>query len=592
MKLLSRYENMRFQKKLFLVFGISFVFCILVVMIFLTSYSSRLLFENNISNLQIISSQAAVDFDRRRSDTENQLFQKLTMLEVADYVAAVNKDDSDYRKRELQYKVAQLVSNNAYFDYVCLETDQGYYCDTADKLTTGNIQVREFAEESLEEGMNNTPNTGYLWISDDENRIWLIHSIRQISTLDHVGWIIARIRSEAFDMINDSENGIGLIFYDNKKQCILIETSSTEICENLRDDIREDRLLLGLYDVGEEEYYVVESQVLTDGWNIIGIIPISNIYRMITQIRWMSVLLVIAALLSGCVLMNYLTRKISRQILALSDAIGHVAKGEIGIQAPIYMHDDIGEIASCFNEMSTKNKSLIEDIISAEKQKNNAQMEAIDYKYRYLHTQISPHFIYNSLETINAIAKVNHTPEVSRIVQLIGKYFRGITKYADVQFIELSEELEQLDCLIEIYRVVREDNLSFQIECPEEFLGIQIPTMILQPIIENSFVHGIRGVHELFIIHFRVFREEDNLVITVSDNGAGVDEAVLRELENGERMQNSRKRIFSGIGLSNIRERLRMLYGEKAGLTISNGAEGAVTTIYLPLCYEVTELRD
>ena len=92
--------------------------------------------------------------------------------------------------------------------------------------------------------------------------------------------------------------------------------------------------------------------------------------------------------------------------------------------------------------MSLQNKKLIEELVQAEAQKNSAKMEAVDYKYRFLHTQINPHFIYNSLETINAIAKVNHTPEVSRIVQLIGKYFRNITKYSDHQFIALEKEFE------------------------------------------------------------------------------------------------------------------------------------------------------
>ena len=99
------------------------------------------------------------------------------------------------------------------------------------------------------------------------------------------------------------------------------------------------------------------------------------------------------------------------------------------------MNDDIGKIARRFNEMSLQNKKLIEELVQAEAQKNSAKMEAVDYKYRFLHTQINPHFIYNSLETINAIAKVNHTPEVSRIVQLIGKYFRNITKYSDHQLL-------------------------------------------------------------------------------------------------------------------------------------------------------------
>lgn len=174
---------------------------------------------------------------------------------------------------------------------------------------------------------------------------------------------------------------------------------------------------------------------------MIGITPISSIYHMRLKVQIVAAVLTVVTLICGCILMQYLTRKVSRQINALSDTIQNAAKGEIGIQAPVYMNDDIGKIARRFNEMSLQNKKLIEELVQAEAQKNSAKMEAVDYKYRFLHTQINPHFIYNSLETINAIAKVNHTPEVSRIVQLIGKYFRNITKYSDHQFIALEKNL-------------------------------------------------------------------------------------------------------------------------------------------------------
>lgn len=199
---------------------------------------------------------------------------------------------------------------------------------------------------------------------------------------------------------------------------------------------------------------------------MIGITPISSIYHMRLKVQIVAAVLTVVTLICGCILMQYLTRKVSRQINALSDTIQNAAKGEIGIQAPVYMNDDIGKIARRFNEMSLQNKKLIEELVQAEAQKNSAKMEAVDYKYRFLHTQINPHFIYNSLETINAIAKVNHTPEVSRIVQLIGKYFRNITKYSDHQFIALEKEFELLQCFIDIYKNIRGSNIEIRLTIP------------------------------------------------------------------------------------------------------------------------------
>ena len=151
-----------------------------------------------------------------------------------------------------------------------------------------------------------------------------------------------------------------------------------------------------------------------------------------------------------------------------------------------------------------------------------------DYKYRFLHTQINPHFIYNSLETINAIAKVNHTPEVSRIVQLIGKYFRNITKYSDHQFIALEKEFELLQCFIDIYKNIRGSNIEIRLDYPQELKSVEIPTLLLQPIVENSFVHGMRGMDELFIVCLSAkgIRDEQGklseMILSVEDNGIGM----------------------------------------------------------------------
>lgn len=124
---------------------------------------------------------------------------------------------------------------------------------------------------------------------------------------------------------------------------------------------------------------------------MIGITPISSIYHMRLKVQIVAAVLTVVTLICGCILMQYLTRKVSRQINALSDTIQNAAKGEIGIQAPVYMNDDIGKIARRFNEMSLQNKKLIEELVQAEAQKNSAKMEAVDYKYRFLHTQINPH---------------------------------------------------------------------------------------------------------------------------------------------------------------------------------------------------------
>ena len=404
-----------------------------------------------------------------------------------------------------------------------------------------------------------------------------------------------RIKDRAFKLAEVLSQGIGLVFYDRDQNCVHVETNS----EELADKIREDGLENGYQKIAGQSYYIVENSIKNSEWSVIGITPISSIYHMRLKVQIVAAVLTVVTLICGCILMQYLTRKVSRQINALSDTIQNAAKGEIGIQAPVYMNDDIGKIARRFNEMSLQNKKLIEELVQAEAQKNSAKMEAVDYKYRFLHTQINPHFIYNSLETINAIAKVNHTPEVSRIVQLIGKYFRNITKYSDHQFIALEKEFELLQCFIDIYKNIRGSNIEIRLDYPQELKGVEIPTMLLQPIVENSFVHGMRGMDELFIVCLSAkgIRDEQGklseMILSVEDNGIGMDEEAVERLTKGKRTEpdeKDRKKVFRNIGVPNIIERLKMLYGDRAKLTVTSGENGTTIQIRLPADGEKKEI--
>lgn len=595
MNQLKRYEDLPFQKKLFFVFGFSLVFCIVVAVFVLTDYCTRILVRNNIDNLTVISQQAGIDFNRRVSDTEKQLFNNITMFQIPDSIAACDADKSDYKKRELKYRLNQIVAENTYFDYACLVTDGGYTCDTIEKIGKNKGEIRTFSQDALENYKKNTMKNGYVWISDEDNRIYLMHSVRQRSTLKHEGYLIVRIKDRAFKLAEVLSQGIGLVFYDRDQNCVHVETNS----EELADKIREDGLENGYQKIAGQSYYIVENSIKNSEWSVIGITPISSIYHMRLKVQIVAAVLTVVTLICGCILMQYLTRKVSRQINALSDTIQNATKGEIGIQAPVYMNDDIGKIARRFNEMSLQNKKLIEELVQAEAQKNSAKMEAVDYKYRFLHTQINPHFIYNSLETINAIAKVNHTPEVSRIVQLIGKYFRNITKYSDHQFIALEKEFELLQCFIDIYKNIRGSNIEIRLDYPQELKSVEIPTMLLQPIVENSFVHGMRGMDELFIVCLSAkgIRDEQGklseMILSVEDNGIGMDEEAVERLTKGKRTEpdeKDRKKVFRNIGVPNIIERLKMLYGDRAKLTVTSGENGTTIQIRLPADGEKKEI--
>ena len=156
-----------------------------------------------------------------------------------------------------------------------------------------------------------------------------------------------------------------------------------------------------------------------------------------------------------------------------------------------------------------------------------------------------------------------------------------------------------LQCFIDIYKNIRGSNIEIRLDYPQELKSVEITTMLLKPIVENSFVHGMRGMDELFIVCLSAkgIRDEQGklseMILSVEDNGIGMDEEAVERLTKGKRTEpdeKDRKKVFRNIGVPNIIERLKMLYGDRAKLTVTSGENGTTIQIRLPADGEKKEI--
>ena len=217
-----------------------------------------------------------------------------------------------------------------------------------------------------------------------------------------------------------------------------------------------------------------------------------------------------------------------------------------------------------------------------ERLKKDAEIQILEYKYRSLETQIRPHFIYNALETINAMAKIKGNTEIVEIVKRISRYFRSITVNTTRQFITCQQEFDMLQDYTEIYRFIHGAALQTTFSAKEAARNALIPTMILQPVVENALQHGIRAQEEASDIIVHAYVQEDKLNITVKDTGYGLTPQMERKLQSGRTEETKQ----GGIGVGNVRQRLNLIYGEDASFTIGNRPEGGVMVkITIPLTY-------
>lgn len=279
-------------------------------------------------------------------------------------------------------------------------------------------------------------------------------------------------------------------------------------------------------------------------------------------------------------LSKVITLSITRPIQALCETTKLVGEGDFTIRASKNTGDEVRELTNSFNGMIEKIGNLVEDV----------KMEQLNLRateLKLLQAQINPHFLYNTLDTIIWLAESNQTDQVAAMVTSLSDFFRTtLSKGQDD--IPISEEEKHIRSYLQIQQFRYQDILEYEIQMDPEIRSCRILKLTLQPLVENALYHGIKNKRGKGKILVRGHKESDRIVLTVSDNGIGMDEETLEKLRKvikGElRLPGN-----SGFGLANVDERIRLNYGDSYGLSIeSTYGEGSIATVTIPIITMIT----
>ncbi len=242
--------------------------------------------------------------------------------------------------------------------------------------------------------------------------------------------------------------------------------------------------------------------------------------------------------------------------------------------------DDVTDVIVEFNHMGTKIMDLMEDVYYAELKQKNEELRALQFQYSALQTKINPHFLYNTLETISSMAKLSGANDVSDATCALGSLLRQSTRTTQ-RTISLQEELSYTSCYLEIHKLNLGDKLSVVWDFAPETLHCFVPRLILQPIIENAIIHGLENNVGPCNIMLRGIIADDVLILSVSDNGCGITPEKLNKILYE---QNEDSSPSEHIGISSVHKRVRILYGEKYGVSIKSlSGHGTVVAIVIPV---------
>lgn len=284
------------------------------------------------------------------------------------------------------------------------------------------------------------------------------------------------------------------------------------------------------------------------------------------------ILMDIAVFMLGEIIVYIKFKRFNNRINNILSAMKSVEEGNFNIAIPVTNEkDEVNYIAYKFNEMCKQLNSYIEKSYLAEIEQKNAELNA-------LQNQINPHFLYNTLESIRMKAICNDDKDVGKMLYTLAFLFRKQVK--DKNILPIRAELDYCEKFIEIFKFRYEDKFKFSIECEEELLQKQIIKFTLQPLVENYFVHGIRLEDNDNVLMIGVKKEKENVVIRIKDNGRGIPEDKINELNSSlER----RTYIGQSLGITNVHERLVLNYGDDYGIRLSNNDDkGVLITVKLP----------
>ena len=285
----------------------------------------------------------------------------------------------------------------------------------------------------------------------------------------------------------------------------------------------------------------------------------------------LSILLLLAAvtLLLCLVIAKCLSDYLTKPIDSMYDAMSKVRQGDFNVQIGSTRQDELGQLARDFDDMTHALKMYID-------LRTKQQQELNDSNVAMMQAQLNPHFLYNTLDTIKWVAKANHVPELAVLSSSLAKLLRA--SISGDTFVTLAKEIDLVTYYTDIQKIRFSDSFTFDAEVPMELEDAIVPKLILQPIVENAIVHGLKEKNE-GAIFLNAYESDGRIVIDIEDNGCGMDEEMLDALNSHDR-----ERLVGHIGFYNVDTIIRINYGLRYGLKAANLPDGGVrVTLELPL---------
>ena len=399
-----------------------------------------------------------------------------------------------------------------------------------------------------------------------------------------------------FDM--DSFNLLGYLAINVKKSHIFYsmniiarETFETTIVLDENDNLIYRIGSLQINDISElvdgqtlkigNKKYTVFSQSLSNysRWRVIGLLD-EDYYKLRTRRLNLIIYFVLLFFTLVMVMISWMiSKRITDPIREMVNSMREFQQNRWPMPLETDSQDEIKELIDGYNSMLTSFIALTDKIVHRHEENKEMELDLINTQIDLLEAQINPHFIHNTLNSMNYLAMKEENHELSQIIVSFNKLLR-MSMAIDLDFITVGQEVENIKNYAQIQSVRFEDTFRISYDIDADAILAKMPKLILQPIVENSIVHGILPKKEIGNIKMEIRKLGDNLRVSIADDGVGISDYNLRNID-----KKSEERLSKHIGIKNVKDRLSLYYGEDAVISIVS-KEGEGTTVEFVIPYE------
>ncbi|KQX62651.1 cache domain-containing sensor histidine kinase [Paenibacillus sp. Root444D2] len=327
--------------------------------------------------------------------------------------------------------------------------------------------------------------------------------------------------------------------------------------------------------IRNERYQIIYTLSDFTQWKTVGVFSLNETLKDVTKLQKISYVLGGLTIIVAVVTALFFTRSIVQPIGKLRKLMKRAEAGDLSVQFESANQDEIGQLGRSFNNMIIEIRNLIDLVYEEQKSKREAEL-------KILQAQIKPHFLYNTLDTIQWMAQERKADDVVVMIMALTNLFRiGLSKGRES--IPVSEEMEHIQSYLFIQKARYENKLNYEIYVEPEVSQEMVFKLTLQPLVENAIYHGIKARRGEGHIQIKVHKVDDKLCLRVSDNGAGIPSTQLMELQAVLSGRHAGKESL-GYGLFNVHERIRLVYGDNYGVRINSTiGEGTQVEVWYPL---------